>query len=310
LLKEFIVMKILWRVLPLLLLIVMSRVVAQEEAPTPIVPLQIVTGQYGEAALYQDVVPQGRAGLLRVMGANLDRIDAVVFDQALTFFSQGDDTYYAVFAVPIPQKARAYDVPVTLHTTQGETETLTLSLTVDNGGFLTQDVLLIGEKAFLVNPEIEEAELTRLFDLAAPVTEERLWDASGFASPVQGELTSPFGAVRVFNNNFNTLHTGWDYQVGVGQPVMASASGTVAFAGRLDIRGNYVMIDHGYGIYSGYAHLSVIYVTQGQAIKAGQIIGQVGTTGRSSSPHAHFEMIVNGAWIDPTDFLRLPLPQD
>ena len=89
---------------------------------------------------------------------------------------------------------------------------------------------------------------------------------------------------------------------------MATASGTVAFAEQLDIRGIYVMIDHGYGVYSGYAHMSVLYVTQGQSVKAGQIIGQVGTTGRSSSPHAHFEMIVNGEWIDPTDFLRLPLP--
>ena len=304
-------MKILWRVVPLLLLITIGRVWAHDElpTPTPIVPLQIIEGQYGEAGLYQDMIPQGRAGLLRVTGANLDRVSAVAFDQALTFFPQGEDTYYAVFAVPIPQKARTYDLPVTLRTTQGETETLTLSLTVDNGGFLQQDVLLIGEKAFLVNPEIEESELTRLFDLASPMTEERLWDANGFHAPVQGELTSPFGAVRVFNNNFNTLHTGWDYQVGIGQPVTATAAGTVAFAGRLDIRGNYVMIDHGYGVYSGYAHLSVIYVTQGQPVKSGQIIGQVGTTGRSSSPHAHFEMIVNGAWIDPVDFLRLPLPQ-
>jgi murein DD-endopeptidase MepM/ murein hydrolase activator NlpD len=122
-------------------------------------------------------------------------------------------------------------------------------------------------------------------------------------------LTSPFGAVRVFNNNFNTLHTGWDYQVGVGQPVMATASGVVAFAGPLDIRGNYVLIDHGYGVYSGYAHHSVIYVTQGQPVSAGQIIGQVGTTGRSSSPHAHFEMAVNGYWIDSVDFMKLPLPR-
>jgi murein DD-endopeptidase MepM/ murein hydrolase activator NlpD len=69
-----------------------------------------------------------------------------------------------------------------------------------------------------------------------------------------------------------------------------------------------VLINHGHGIFSGYAHLSVIYVTQGQTLKAGQIIGQVGTTGRSSSPHAHFEMLVNGLWVDSAEFLRLWLP--
>jgi len=285
------------------------QVVTPETATSTIEPLQIVEGQYGTAALYQDIIPQGRAGLLRVTGADLASIQAVVFDQTPTFFAQGDAAWYAVFAVPITQKARAYQIPVTLKTTQRQTETLMLTLTVDNGGFVTQDVLLIGDKAYLASPDIETPELAYLFDLAAPITEKRLWDANGFRAPVQGTLTSPFGAVRVFNGTLNTLHTGWDYQVGVGQPVAATAAGVVAFAGRLDIRGNYVMIDHGYGVYSGYAHMSVIYVTQGQPISAGQIIGQVGTTGRSSSPHAHFEMLVNDQWIDPVDFLRLPLPQ-
>jgi murein DD-endopeptidase MepM/ murein hydrolase activator NlpD len=294
----------------LLLLMILIPLTAQDDSPpTVVLPIQIVEGQYGQAAVYQEIIPQGRAGLLRVIGANINEIQVVAFDQALTFFSPNEGTYYAVFAVPIEQKTRAYEVPVILITKQGQSETLTLTITVDNGGFLTQDVLLVGEKAFLVNPDTENGELTHLFELAAPVTEEQLWDANGFRSPVQGELTSPFGAVRVFNNNFNTLHTGWDYQVGVGQPVSAAAAGVVAFAGPLDIRGNYVLIDHGYGIYTGYAHFSVIYVTQGQHVSAGQIVGQVGTTGRSSSPHAHFEMLVNDEWVDPVDFLRLPLPR-
>src|SRR5688572_7022915 len=109
-------MKSLWRAVPLLLLILIGHVWAQDAlpTPTPITPLQIATGDYGEAGLYQDFVPQGRAGLLRVTGANLQTVEAVVFDQRLAFFSQGEDTYYAVFAVPITQKARVYDLPVTL----------------------------------------------------------------------------------------------------------------------------------------------------------------------------------------------------
>jgi murein DD-endopeptidase MepM/ murein hydrolase activator NlpD len=94
----------------------------------------------------------------------------------------------------------------------------------------------------------------------------------------------------------------------VGTPVYAIASGEVVYADRLDIRGNYVLLHHGWGIYSGYAHFSQLGVQVGQRVEAGQFIGLSGNTGRSSGPHLHWEIAIQGEWIDSLAFLDLWLP--
>ncbi|QYU68492.1 M23 family metallopeptidase [Leptolyngbya sp. 15MV] len=73
-------------------------------------------------------------------------------------------------------------------------------------------------------------------------------------------------------------------------------------------RGNYVLIDHGYGIYSGYAHLGTMHVTRGQDVTRNQVLGTVGDTGRVSGPHFHWEMAVNGNWVDSVQFIQLWMP--
>jgi murein DD-endopeptidase MepM/ murein hydrolase activator NlpD len=290
-------------------------IIAQDALPTPVpvptipAPSRIVPGNIAEIGLYFDFIKQGRVGLLRVSGADVAETQASIFDTRLNFFTVPDDpAHYAVIVAPINQSIKSYELKISVANSKQETEQFSLAVAVENGDFIQQDVILTGEKAYLVDQTIEDNELAHIFRLVEPVTEERLWDSAGFHVPVQAPLTSQFGAVRVFNGFLRTLHTGWDFQVPLGKPVVAAASGEVAFAGAMDIRGNYVLINHGYGIYSGYAHLSVVYVTQGQPVRAGQIIGQVGTTGRSSSPHAHFEMLVNGNWVDSADFLRTYIP--
>ena len=86
------------------------------------------------------------------------------------------------------------------------------------------------------------------------------------------------------------------------------AGGRVVYAGNMDIRGGYVLLDHGHGVYSGYAHLSVIHVIEGQFVRQGQLVGLAGSTGRSSDPHLHVEMRLNEQWIDPVDFVNMWLP--
>lgn len=273
-------------------------------------PSRIVQSDRGlQLSLYFENVQQGRVGLIRLQSPTpLVNAEASVFDERIPFFEVfGQDGLFALIAVDLSQPLRTVDLAV-VATTDTTTETLTTQFAITSGGFIRQDVFLVENTEELLDPAIEDSELTQIFSLAAPHTEGRLWDERGFSAPLAGELTSPFGAVRVFNGLYETLHTGWDYRATTGQPMRASASGVVAFAGRLPIRGNYVLINHGVGVYSGYAHLSVTHVTQGQPIKAEQIIGQVGSTGRSSSAHAHVEFIVNDRWIDSADFIRMYLP--
>ncbi len=120
-----------------------------------------------------------------------------------------------------------------------------------------------------------------------------------------GWISSPFGprpdrpAAGV-----GAFHYGTDLAAACGTTTRAAASGTVIYAGWLGTYGNWVLIDHGNGVQTGYAHSAALLVADGERVSAGQAIAQVGTTGASSGCHLHFEVRVGGASIDPVPFMR------
>jgi murein DD-endopeptidase MepM/ murein hydrolase activator NlpD len=123
--------------------------------------------------------------------------------------------------------------------------------------------------------------------------------------PLAGELemTSPFG-VRIdpFLHE-PSMHTGMDFRANIGDPIYATATGKVVHAGWEGGYGQMVEIDHGEGLATRYGHMSQIDVVVGQRVRAGQMIGRVGTTGRSTGPHLHYEVRVNGEAVNPEKFL-------
>jgi murein DD-endopeptidase MepM/ murein hydrolase activator NlpD len=121
--------------------------------------------------------------------------------------------------------------------------------------------------------------------------------ASGFVWPVSGPVTSGFGW------RWGRMHEGIDIGAGTGTPIIASASGTVIYAGWMGGYGNLVVIDHGGGIATAYGHQSSIAAGVGQAVAQGQVIGYVGCTGHCFGSHLHFEVRVNGAAVDPLGYL-------
>ncbi len=130
-------------------------------------------------------------------------------------------------------------------------------------------------------------------------TPQKLWSGP-FIFPVQGDVSSPFGIMRSYNGGpISEYHHGTDFAVDEGTPVGAAASGRVAFAGPLTVRGNTVMIDHGLGVFTSYNHLSRIDVQVGQTVAQGQTIGAVGSTGLATGPHLHWEVAVRGVDVDP-----------
>jgi len=124
--------------------------------------------------------------------------------------------------------------------------------------------------------------------------------------PVDGEidLVSGFGVRADPFTGSPAMHTGLDIHGETGEPVRATADGTVTAAGWSGGYGKSVDIDHGNGLSTRYAHLSSIDVQVGQSIKAGQIVGKVGSTGRSTGSHLHYETRVRGEAVDPQKFLR------
>ncbi|MGP6192078.1 MAG: murein hydrolase activator EnvC family protein [Vulcanimicrobiaceae bacterium] len=125
-----------------------------------------------------------------------------------------------------------------------------------------------------------------------------------FIWPIHGPITSPFGYRTNPFGGAPDFHPGLDIAADMGTPILAADSGRVIIAGWVSGYGNYISIDHGGGISTGYGHCSRIDVSIGQDVQRGQVIGAVGSTGHSTGPHVHFEVRVNGRPVDPAP--RLP----
>jgi len=124
-----------------------------------------------------------------------------------------------------------------------------------------------------------------------------------FIWPVTGRISSIFGLRRFFNEQERRPHSGLDIAADEGTPIMATADGTVIETGDFFFSGNMIYLDHGQGIISLYAHLSKISVKPGDIVKQGDIIGNVGQTGRVTGPHLHFAVYANQTLIDPVFML-------
>ncbi|WP_138502564.1 M23 family metallopeptidase [Nostoc sp. PA-18-2419] len=184
----------------------------------------------------------------------------------------------------------------------GDGQVQNLAVNVQNRKFPVQRITLPPGKAGV---DATEYELKRVAAFKALETPEKYWNGV-FLRPNAGRMSTNYGVRRYYNGKFaeDYYHRGLDYAGGAGSAVIAPAAGRVALVGRVSqgfrIHGNVVGIDHGQGVTSIFMHLSRINVKEGDFVKAGQLIGAVGSTGAATGPHLHWGLYVNGVSVDPT----------
>ena len=156
-------------------------------------------------------------------------------------------------------------------------------------------------------PRIQEetALLNALF--RRPPSPERLWTV-GAVRPVEGVAVSGFGVRSVLNGQPRGPHNGLDLAAVTGTPVHAPTPGVVIYARPFYYSGNTVIVDHGHGLFSTMAHLSVIDVKEGQQVTQGELLGKVGATGRVTGPHLHWAVRLHGDRVDPLKLIEALAP--
>jgi murein DD-endopeptidase MepM/ murein hydrolase activator NlpD len=254
-----------------------------------------------------DEIRQGGTWLFRVRSDEPTTVRARIADAPLELHPS-DGFAWAI--VGIPPDSDTGDLQIVVEGTDiaGNLVEERLTMRIAAAPFDRERVTVPERLLPLLQPEVRAKEDARLAPIYAGVSHARLWDGP-FIMPVQGEVVTRFGEVRSYNGNpFEGHHAGIDITAPAGRPVVAPARGRVAHVSREPLRGNMLVLDHGLGVFTTYAHLSAIDVQLGQEVERGQRVATVGSTGLSEGPHLHWELWVRQVNVDPVEWTRQRFP--
>lgn len=226
----------------------------------------------------------------------------------LTFFSENEEQYFGFLGTHALTDPGPYPLEITATHTDGTSFTVEQFVMVMPAFFGFETISGIADE--YLDQNTIDSENNYLRPIFSQVSEQRHWDGR-FNYPVDEPCpSSPFGLNRDYNNGqYFFYHTGLDFTVcAPNLNIYAAASGEVILAEELTIKGKYVLIDHGWGIFSAYAHLSEFNVVAGDFVQARDMIGLIGNTGRSTGPHLHFEIIIVGTYVNPQTWLNNEFP--
>ena len=252
---------------------------------------------------------QGRTFLLRLVTAAPALLEATFIGQTLTAFSDESRTQHVILVgVDALYPPGIYPLIVRAIEDDGTHITLSRPLLIRDGGYGQETIRLAANQGDLLNPAVTEPETARVQQIVSLVTPTRYFGGP-MGLPCPAPVTSQFGTRRSYNGGaFDRLHTGTDFAAMPGAAIYAPAPGVVVLAEPLTVRGNATIIDHGWGIYTGYWHQQDFSVRVGEFVQQGQVIGTIGQTGRVTGPHLHWELFVNGVQVDPLQWTRMSFP--
>lgn len=231
----------------------------------------------------------------------------------LNFFPYGENSFVALQGVHAMTEPGAYPLKLAATYADGHVESYEQMVLITAGGYPNDPILLVSPET--LDSSITQPEQEQLIAIISEATPEKMWSGV-FNNPSVYEdcFTSRYGSRREYRADDSSLdpyysfHSGLDFCGGTGLQIDSAADGIVAFAGETIVRGHATVIDHGWGVFTGYFHQSQNYVETGQRVSAGEVIGLVGATGRVTGAHLHWEVWVNGVQVNPMDWLTLSFP--
>lgn len=259
--------------------------------------------------LKPSVFTEGATGSITLETQAAVTVNGEFLGKPLNIIANADGTQHAsIVGVPLFTEPATYNAQFTIAQANQPPLRVSIPITVMSGNYAASNINITTEQQALLAPAVEEFELSTIAQLASRFTSERFFEGT-LSLPAAAPMNAPFGTRRSYNGGaLNRVHNGADFASPPNTPVFAAANGRVVMADLLNIRGNTVMLYHGQGIYTLYAHLNAINVTLGQEVTNGQVIGTSGATGRATGPHLHWEVWVNGVAVDPIPWTQQSFP--
>lgn len=252
---------------------------------------------------------QGDTYLIKVTSDNPVTVKASLNGKEPEFVDMGSGIQMAYGSIHALTDVGVYPLTMEFTNSSGETYRFDQYVMINSGNFATDKPLDV-DPATVGTEEVKQEDVV-FKEIVAPITPVQQWEGLWY-SPAQDAdcIISYFGSRRTYNDDPGLYyHTGLDLGYCKGTDVYAPANGTVV--GVLPdqvVRGNTLVIDHGLGVYTIYMHLNSFNVSEGDKVSPGQLIAIIGTTGRSTGPHLHFEVDIQGTPVNPLTWLRRAFP--
>ena len=275
-----------------------------------------VTGSILGSELVQSVdinplpLRQGKTEVITVKTTGPASLSGELNGKPLNFFKVADNEYAAIQGVHSLAQPGLTGIKIQVEAPAADPFTIEQSILVESEYYPQDPPLYVDPETLDEAFTQPEDEIVR--EATTPATPERYWTEI-FKRPVDEPwcIKSGYGNRRSYNGSpFTYFHSGVDYGVCANLNIYAPAPGRVVFSGELTVRGIATIIDHGWGIYSGMYHQSKTLVKVGDFVETGQLIGEIGATGRVTGPHLHWEVFANGIQVEPLDWLDHLYPED
>jgi murein DD-endopeptidase MepM/ murein hydrolase activator NlpD len=262
----------------------------------------------GDVAMITPKEPVGQGEVVSIQLAGLAEaaeVKGVWQGQPVEFFKLGEEKYSSLLGIDLSLKPDTYPLEVRVESSGNRVRSYRSGIQVVETDYGVQRLTLPADMVTLDSATLkrvrkEGAEFKKLWNVYTP---KRHWSGS-FVQPVEGRLTSAFGLRRILNGEPRSSHSGVDLSAAVGEPVRAANHGRVVLVGEFFFHGKAIVLDHGWGLYTMYFHLSEVNVSQGDLVGKNYVIGLAGSTGRATGPHLHWGVRLGGARVDPFALVR------